>query len=163
MHYWPPNKIFILWLVLFLPLCFKIQAQEISFVQLNKELEFTLSPGEEQEILLSFLIKDGFHIQANQVKDENLIPSSLIFDHHKDLLIGIPAFPPTVEFRMEGAEEDWHVYSDILEINVPVKILNTSEKREIVIKGKLHYQACDASKCYFPRDLPFNIKINLQK
>lgn len=162
MNYLLPNKIFILWLILFLHLNAPVQAQGPSFVQLNREPEFTIASGEEQHISLSFLIKEGYHIQADQVKDENLIPSVLSIDASDELIIGDPVFPQAVEFRMKGVEEALLVYSDVLEINVPIRTVKSVEKGAFLIKGTLHYQACDASKCYFPRDLNFIMEINIQ-
>lgn len=76
MHYLLPIKVFILWLILFLSLKFSVPMQEIAFVQLKEEPEYTLT---------AYLIKDN-----------------------------------------------------------------------------LHYQSCDDAKCYFPRDLPFTMKINIE-
>jgi len=162
MNYLLPNKIFILWLILFLYPNAPVQAQEPSFVQLNRKPEFTIASDEEQHISLSFLIKEGYHIQADQVKDENLIPSVLTVDASDVLIIGDPIFPPSIEFRMKGVEEALQVYSDVLEINVPVKTAKSVKKGLYHIKGTLHYQACDDSKCYFPRDLNFIMEINIQ-
>jgi hypothetical protein len=162
MHYLPLNKISFFWLILLLPLHASVQAQETSFVQLmTSEPEFKIVSGEEQHILLSFLIKEGYHIQANQVEDESLIPSVLSIDAPDELIIGDPVFPQAAEFRMKGAEEALHVYNDVLKIKVPVKTVKSVEKRLFLLKGQLHYQACDAYKCYFPRDLQFTMSINI--
>lgn len=149
-------------LILFLQVYALAHAQEPSFVQLNKEPEFSVASGEQQHISLSFLIKEGYHIQAYQVKDENLIPTVLSIDASDEMILGDLIFPEAVEFRIKGREEALHVYNDVLEVNVPIKILKSVEKGEFFINGKLHYQACDDSKCYFPRDLHFIMKINIQ-
>lgn len=162
MNYLLLIKSFILWLILFLQMTAPVYAQGPSFVQLKGEPEFTIESGKEQHILLSFLIKEGYHIQADQVKDENLIPSVLSIDTADHLIISDPIFPAAVEFKMKGVEEDMYVYSDILEINIPVKAVKSGGKGAVLVKGNLHYQACDAYKCYFPRDLPFTMKINIQ-
>lgn len=162
MNYLLVTKVFTLWLIYFMQINTAVHAQGPSFVQLNGESEFWIKEGEEQEISLSFLIKEGFHIQAAKVEDENLIPSVLSIDGSDDLIIGDPVFPQAVGFKMQGVEEDIYVYSDILEIKVPVKAVKSAEKSAFLIKGKLHYQACDAYKCYFPRDLNFTMKINIQ-
>ena len=149
-------------LILFLQINALIYAQEPSFVQLNREPEFLIAPGEQQHITLSFLIKEGYHIQANQVKDENLIPTVLSIDTSGVFILGDPIFPEAVEFEMKGVEEALHVYSNVLEITVPVQVVKSVEKKEFTMNGTLHYQACDASKCYFPRDLHFTMKVNVR-
>lgn len=172
MNYLLHNNIFILCIILFLQVNALVHTQrcavpvghdqEPSFVQLNREPEFSVVSGEQQHISLSFLIQEGYHIQANLVKDENLIPTVLTIDTSDVVIFGDPIFPEAVEFSMKGKEEALHVYSDVLEINIPIKTVKSVEKGEFSMHGKLHYQACDDSKCYFPRDLHFIIKINIQ-
>lgn len=162
MHYLPLSSILSLWLMLFLSQNVQLHAQETAFVQLKEDPEFTIASGEETHVQLSFLINEGYHIQANRVKDENLIPSTLSFDASDELILGDPVFPQAVEFRMKGEEESWLVYSDVVEINVPIRTVKPLDTGAYLIKGNLHYQACDDAKCYFPRDLPFSMKINVK-
>jgi hypothetical protein len=103
-------------------------------------------------------IKDGFHIQADKVRDENFIPTVLTFEEQDEIVIGDPVFPNADEFYMEGAEEPIVVFGRVLKIQVPITVLDF-KKDMINVKGKLHYQACDEKKCYFPRDLNFTVKI----
>jgi hypothetical protein len=159
MNYLLQNNIFLLSLILFLQLKALAPAQEPFFVQLNREPEFFLASGDQQHISLSFLIKEGYHIQANQVKDENLIPTLISFYAADGFILGDPIFPEAVEFRMKGKEQALHVYDDVLEINVPIQKVMPVEKGTFPINATLHYQACDDFKCYFPRDLHFIMKI----
>ncbi|MEX2569348.1 MAG: protein-disulfide reductase DsbD domain-containing protein [Cyclobacteriaceae bacterium] len=138
------------------------QVQERRFVELKDEPEFTISPGEEKQLTISFLIKDGYHIQANRVNDENLIPSVLTFEASEEVIIGDPVYPKPDEFKMEGVEEALPVFGEILEIKVPVRTANPVEKGTFLIQGKLYYQPCDASKCYYPRELDFRMKIAIR-
>jgi hypothetical protein len=161
MNYLLQNNIFLLIQILFLQLNALAPAQEPSFVQLNMEPEFSLASGDKQHILLSFLIKEGYHIQAFQVKDENVIPTLLSFDASDDFILGDPIFPEAVEFRIKGKEEALLVYSDVLEIYVPIRTVKSVEKGTFPINATLHYQACDDFKCYFPRNLHFIMKINI--
>lgn len=156
------NKICILWFIMFLNLYVPVDAQEISFVQLIEEPELTITSGNEEPVSLRFLIKEGYHIQAAEVKDENLIPSALSFDAPDGLKIDDPVFPQPDEFRMQGVEEVWHVYSDVLEVKIPVNALESMEEGVYTVNGKLYYQACDDFKCYFPRNFDFSMKINVK-
>lgn len=162
MHYWLPNKILFVWLILFLHLNMLVVAQETAFVQLKGKPEFNVSPTGNQAVRLFFLIREGYHIQANQVRDENLIPSALTFETMEGLILGDPVFPEAVEFSMEGTEETMDVFSDTLEVGLPVRILKGAGKGPFLIKGKLHYQACDDTKCFYPRDLEFIMRINME-
>lgn len=162
MNYLPLSSILPLWLMLFLSLKVQVHAQETAFVQLKEDPEFTIVSGEETYLQLSFHIREGYHIQANRVNDENLVPSVLTFNASDGLILGDPVFPQALEFRMKGEEEAWLVYSDVVEINVPVRVVETVDMGTYLVKGTLHYQACDHAKCYFPRDLPFSMKIKVE-
>ncbi|WP_162419327.1 protein-disulfide reductase DsbD domain-containing protein [Cyclobacterium roseum] len=132
-------------------------------MELKSEPELRLAPGEENQLIVSFLIKEGYHIQANRVKDENLIPTKLSFESAEGFIIGDPVYPRADEFRMEGVKEPLAVFGDTLKIRVPVKTANTLEKQRAQIKGKLYFQPCDASKCYYPREFDFNLSIRVKQ
>ncbi|MFC4872214.1 protein-disulfide reductase DsbD domain-containing protein [Negadavirga shengliensis] len=160
MRYLLTNNL-LLWLFLFLHSPFPVQDQEPAFVRVNGEMEFQVTPGEETHLKLFFRIRENFHIQANRVNNENLIPSVLSVDGAGEMAIGEPVFPKGHEFRMDGVEEPLYVYSELLEVVVPIKT-EKHHKGEFPLKGKLHYQPCDATKCYFPRDLDFVIRVHVQ-
>lgn len=162
MNYLLMNKISLLCLFLLLNLNITVYAQEVSFVKLVGEPEITITSGNETHISLLFLIKEGYHIQTAEVKDENLIASVLSIDAPEELIIDDPVYPEPVEFWMKDVEEPLHVYSDVVEIKVPVKALQTSDEGALLVNGKLYYQACDDFKCYFPRDFNFTMKINIE-
>jgi len=160
MRYLPINNLSALWLLLFLYV--PSHAQQQAFVQLKDEPEFTITAGQDTHIQLSFVIHKGYHIQADSVNDENLIPSVLSFDASKGMVLGVPEFPQAVELEVEGEEEAWRVYSDVVEVKVPLRAGKGMEKGTYLVNGNLFYQACDKAKCYFPRDLPFSIKVNVE-
>jgi hypothetical protein len=134
-------------------------AQEASFVRLEKETVVSLNSDKNDYFILTIIIKENFHIQANQVNDENLVPTKLSFDETDGIQFGQPIFPKTEDLPIKGLDNPWKVYSERLEIKVPVQFDITKGNRDFIIKGNLFYQACDDKKCFFPRD--FNFKINL--
>ncbi len=162
MNYLPRNNILIFYFFI-LPFTAFAQVEERRFVELKSEPELRLAPGEENQLIVSFLIKEGYHIQANRVKDENLIPTKLSFESAEGFIIGDPVYPRADEFRMEGVKEPLAVFGDTLKIRVPVKTANTLEKQRAQIKGKLYFQPCDASKCYYPREFDFNLSIRVKQ
>lgn len=158
----PRNNILLFGFILILHVNVFAQVQDRRFVELKDKPEFTISPGEEKQLSLSFLIKEGYHIQAHQVMDENLIPSVLTFEASEEVIIGDPIYPQADELKMEGVKEALAVYGDVLRIKVPVRTANPVEKGTFLIKGKLYYQPCDAYKCYYPRELNFSRRITVQ-
>lgn len=139
-----------------------VSAQETSFVQWLDVPEFTIFCGEDKIITLSFGIKESYHIQANQVKNENLIPTTLYLKANHELTFGDPVFPKGDELKMKGVEEKLSIFSEIMEIQVPINTNQLTKKGAYFVEGQLHYQACDNAKCYFPRNLNFVFKITLE-
>jgi len=133
--------------------------QEASFVRLESEPNIILNSGKNDYLILTIIIKDGFHIQANQVNDENLVPTKLSFEETDRIHFGKPIFPKTEDLSIEGLDNPWKVYSGRLEIKVPIQFDKTMGNEDFIINGNLFYQACDDKKCFFPRD--FNFKVNL--
>ena len=132
------------------------------FVEINQPLEWEFSSGDKKEIIVSFQILEGYHIQANQVMDQNLIPTSISTQIPDGIIIGESVFPDPVSFHLKNGKEAMLVFNDELKISMLVSILEKTDPEFYKIKGNLHYQACDSAKCFFPRDLPFVINISVK-
>jgi Thiol:disulfide interchange protein DsbD, N-terminal len=130
-------------------------------VVVQDQQEWELAPGESKVIIASFIIKDGYHIQADKVSDENLIPTSIKIESSKDFKIKDPVYPVPEEFLMTGVSEPLLVFSGVLEIRLPVKIYQLAEKGLYAVECVLRYQACDSRQCLFPRELPFTVNLKI--
>ena len=47
-------------------------------------------------------IKKGYHIQANKVNDELLVPTTIEINEDKNITTGRQEFPPSKKFKLEG-------------------------------------------------------------
>lgn len=135
--------------------------QEESFVELASEKEWILPPGEQRNIVLLFDIRKGYHIQANKVFDDNLIPTILTVKHNEAFVTESPIFPEAKTFYLKNVPDPMLVFHDQLNITLRVRTAAKIKSGFYAIHGNLHYQACDSIKCYFPRDLDFNIRIKV--
>jgi len=118
-----------------------------------------ISPGEKKNLEIEFNIKEGYHIQADHVLDENLIPTSLSLTSPDEILVYDPVFPDPIPFHLKNVEDTMEVFHQHLKISLPVVIKENTNEGIYTVHGNLYYQACDSVKCYFPRDLPFEIRI----
>ena len=146
------NRILTVWAFLFINLT--LYAQETSFVLLEGKPVFTVRSDKKDHLYLHIIIKEGYHIQANQVNDENLVPTRLSFDSPDGIHFGNPIFPKTEDLLIEGLDNPWKVYSGKLVIKVPIQLEKrvVMGKGNLIIDGNLFYQACDDKKCFFPID-----------
>jgi len=123
--------------------------------------EIVVSAGKKAVIKMEVEIKKGYHIQANKVNDELLIPASVKIDEDKNITTGRQEFPPAKKIKLEGADNVLDVYDGVIEIRIPFKTIETIPKGKYLLKAKLHFQACDNKTCLFPKSIEFFIPIKV--
>ena len=136
-----------------------LQSSKSGFVEFLPVQEWTFSPGEKKTIEIAFMIEEGFHIQSNQVLDDNLIPTSLMMQASNEIVLYDAIFPASFPFQLINTDQVMMVFHEKLDVKIPVTTEQNIKKGNYTINGNLHYQVCDSIKCYFPRDLPFEIQI----
>lgn len=137
------------------------QTSSTDFIQYKGSSSTNLASGGQSAITVSFQIKDGYHIQANEVNDDSLIPVRLEMGTSEGIYYGQPVFPEWKEFKMEGTNDRLWVFDEMLDVKIPLKITKEKLRRDYLLKGNLHYQACDSWKCYFPRVLEFEVRFSI--
>lgn len=137
------------------------QTGSTDFIQFKGGKSTNLMTGGKSVITVSFQIKEGYHIQANEVNDDSLIPVKLDMETREGISYGIPIFPEWKEFKMEGTNSRLWVFDETLDVKIPLTIIKEESPRDYLIKGNLHYQACDSWKCYFPRVLEFEVHFSI--
>jgi len=119
-----------------------------------------LTLSQENYIKIFFHIKPGYHIQANEVNDDDMIASSLkITSTSSDVIIGKPVFPAHMEFELKNSEEGLWVFSGILEVWVPFAYTRKEVDQEVICIGDFYYQACDSKSCLFPQNIQFEVRV----
>jgi DsbC/DsbD-like thiol-disulfide interchange protein len=122
----------------------------------------SIQVGENQLIPVYISVKKGFHIQANKVTDEFIIPTTLEIDSSEVLSIGKQKYPKPKKFRLTGTTQNMPVYDGTLKILVQCKVKEGVQKGKYTLQAKLHYQACDHKTCFFPKTLVFPIEIQVK-
>ncbi len=160
MNYLKPINVIILILWGGLHLFVKAQLPDHQFVEINQSSEWEIYPGQRKNLEVNITILEGYHIQADQVEDQNLIPTSVTtVEVPNNFVVYSPVFPQPEPFKLRDAQDSIMVFKQILRIYIPVEVKNEAKIGQHKIAMNLHYQACDNVKCYFPRDLPFMINV----
>lgn len=131
------------------------------FIQLKGVMSSEIGADGQGMVTVSFQIKEGYHIQANKVNDDNLIPVKLEIESLEGISIGEPIFPGWREFKMEGTSDTFWVFDEILDVQIPLSIVQGKVSGDHLLKGNLNYQACDSRKCFFPRDFKFEVSFTI--
>ena len=129
-------------------------------VQLNIP-EITVSSGKNAVIHIYVTVKKGYHIQANKVKDEFIIPTTLEIITGDIITTDKQFFPAGKKFRLEGTEDHLLVYDGKFKIRVPFRTKKKLDKGKYKLNAKLHYQACDNKSCFSPKGIDFFISLNV--
>lgn len=134
-------------------------AQPTDMVTLEVPQEVRIPVGESVEVGIDIIIKEKLHLQANPVNDEFLIPTTVKLKPGKDIISGIPVYPPGNSFILKGTSDTLSVYDGRLSIRFPVQIRPAVKPGKYLLEGELYYQACDSLKCFAPRSISFTISI----
>lgn len=118
----------------------------------------TVESGKPNWIEVRFRIAPALHINSHVPKDETLIPTSFQAEPSSGLRLLRTEFPAGVPFRLTiGSGEVLSTYQDELHLRIELEAV---AKGDLLLIGKLHYQACDNASCFPPRDLPVQLAIH---
>jgi len=150
------------WLIIFLLNSFIVSGQ------INEELvkvnvpKVIVQAGKQSVISVSVEVKNGYHIQAHEVRDEFIKPTTLEVDGGKEFIIEKQVFPSAKKFKLEGTDQ----YLDVYDGRFEIQTFFTAQKKTQVsihhLNGKLNYQACDSVRCLFPRSIEFSIDVDVR-
>jgi hypothetical protein len=146
-------------LLLYLLPC-KEKASVDSIVKVNAP-EVTAYAGKSGEIHIYVTIKKGYHIQANKVNDDFIIPTTFEINTGEIITTGKQSFPSGKKFRLEGTSDYLRVYDGVFKITIPFKTFEKIQKGKYTLDAKLHYQACDNKTCYSPKTVVFSIAVKV--
>src|SRR6266513_724948 len=65
----------------------------------------TVHAGKSSAIVLNVEVKEGYHIQANKINDEFLIPATVEIAATKKIEQGGQLFPEAKKFKLEGTDD----------------------------------------------------------
>jgi hypothetical protein len=96
-------------IALFSALCAaSAQASDVVRVQVPKSIEATAGKATVAEVQV--IVRPGFHVQANPVRNRFLKPIVLEVPSTRVVATGAPIYPPNKILRLEGSDEDLVIY-----------------------------------------------------
>jgi hypothetical protein len=113
-------------------------------------------------MLLSIEVKGGYHIQAHELDNEFIIPTTLEIIGNNDFILQKPIFPPSKKFKLAGTDTYLDVYDGRFEVRIFFTTTEQIQKKIHHLKGKLSYQACDSLRCFSPKTVEFLIEVEVR-
>jgi hypothetical protein len=116
-----------------------------------------IAAGREQPVEMLFRVENGFHINSHLPRSAMLMATYLTLEPAAGLTVGKVHYPQghLYSFRFDPKEK-LDVFTGTLAIVVP---LRAARPGSYMLRGELHYQACDDASCYPPVTLPVAMEI----
>jgi thiol:disulfide interchange protein len=136
------------------PLQFNTGTQNGILDPVKWDIKGVMAPGSKGKYMITFnaIIDKGFHINANKLKEKELVPTTFTFDS----LQGVKLTGELVSLSKVIEKKD-KLYKEKLRYHEGEAVFTQELEGELIgyVKGFLEYQACDESKCLQAQKVPF--------
>lgn len=119
--------------------------------------------GGMAHIAIEVAINTPWHINAHDLKDEMLLPTTIEFNPPEGVTIKEIVYPAGHEIELDFAEEAMLLYDGVVYIGAVVEVSTDVAVGNITIPATLNYQACDNQKCLLPESEPIFIQARVSQ
>ncbi len=132
-------------------------------VRLDPPSRWVVTAAHAATVRLSFVVKDGYHVQANPASADYLRPVVVVLTGDCGIAPGKPQYPAAEAYRLQGADSDLATYSGRFTVTFTAAAATSKlERGDCLLRGTLEYQACDARTCLAPATLAFTVPVTVQ-
>ncbi len=140
------------------PLTFNVPSSHGILDPVKWDIQGVMAPGSKGKYMITFkaAIDKGFHINANKLKEKELVPTTFSFDS----LVGVK-LKGELNSLSKVVEKKEAVYKEKTRYHEDEAIFTQEFEGELngYIKGKLEFQTCDDSKCLPAQKVKFEFSI----
>jgi thiol:disulfide interchange protein DsbD len=119
--------------------------------------------GGEVKFVLITEIKEGWHINANQVDNEFVIPTEIFIDTLEGMTASSSIFPEFERKQFPFSEDALPVFEGKINIITSLTFADDFPIGEVIVSGSIYYQACDDRMCLPPIGISWSFKIDVVK
>ncbi len=128
-----------------------VAAQQRPRAELTPVVETTPArPGAVAQLSLSVTLPKDVHVQSDQPRDPNLIPTVLTIDAPAGVTVEAIEYPAATDLQQTGAAKPLAVFGSEFSIAVRVSLSATLGGGDVTVPAVLRYQACNAKVCFPP-------------
>lgn len=117
--------------------------------------------GRSFEIAVVAEIQNGFHINANKVMEEYLIPTTVQAELPKGFRLAEAAYPEGKLLKFDFSEKMLNVYDGTVTLRMKVEVLADAPLGTASPTLTLRYQACNDRACLPPVKLPVPVQFTV--
>jgi len=134
------------------------QSQDIVSVKVLPSAE-AFKLGETYSLTLEVSVRVPYHINAEQPLEDFLIGTTVDFKSHPGVTYKKVTFPTAEIRKLELSGNPMAIYEGTVRITAEIALAADFTGKELLIEGKLGYQACDERSCLPPAEAPFSRKV----
>jgi hypothetical protein len=97
-------------------------------------------PSENIRVNVKADIQSGYHINANKVSDEDLIPTTITVDAG-DLKLSKVSWPGSKKYKFSFSETELEVFEGSINIGINLKAPKNIKPGKYEVTGSINYQA----------------------
>lgn len=151
--------LFLIMAVVFL--CPELYAQEYVTVTASPvKKEFGIN--EPVRINVKAAVQEGYHINANKIADEDLIPTTVSIAEGDFKLLKV-SWPAAKTYKFSFSETELQVFANTFNVGLILKPKKEIKPGKYEVKGSFHYQACNDRACFAPKDVEFTAVFTLKE
>ena len=130
-------------------------------IDINELVDGPVRPGSAARVALRVTLAEGFHVQSNEPRDPTLIATVLGVDPPPGVKALEVVFPKAVDFTQQGSQQPLAVFEREFLIGARFQIDPGQPPGDLVVPGRLRYQACDDKVCFRPMtaDVSWTIRV----
>ncbi len=110
-----------------------------------------VSPGASTRVAVRVTLPEGLHVQSDAPRDPSLIPTVLTVDAPEGVTVAHLLYPTPTDFVQEGQPQPLAVFEHEFVAGASLAIDASVPAGDLVVPGRLRYQACDDRVCFAPQ------------
>jgi thiol:disulfide interchange protein DsbD len=118
--------------------------------------------SEPVKINVKATVQEGFHINANKISDEDLIPTTIKVES-ADFKLSKTSWPSAEKYKFSFSETELEVYAGTVNIGLTLKANKNLKPGKYDISGALNYQACNDRACFPPKNAEFSVTVTIKE
>lgn len=118
--------------------------------------------SEPVKINVKATVQEGFHINANKISDEDLIPTTIKVES-ADFKLSKTSWPASEKYKFSFSETELEVYAGTVNIGLTLKANKNLKPGKYDISGALNYQACNDRACFPPKNAEFSVSVIIKE
>lgn len=150
----------IFWGLLLAPACLLGQGSQALSIAPPEKIVAKI--GAETTVKLKLDLREGYHCNSNKPSDDYLIPLKLTWNPGA-LESPEVSYPKPQMEKYAFSDKPLSVYTGSFELTTKFKVSANAMPGQVLVSGKLRYQACTDRMCLTPKTIDVSIPIDLIK